>query len=544
MKTNGNFLTSILLVFAGVFYTSCCPLNPKLNSVKTAHGNTDWHINTAEEFLTGKDMNGNNMASNYCPDTWTKSHMHVGSTNTNNNYYDIGKVTSGKDCDASSGIDQSMLFFYAGHGNPTTFNTLGNSATLPSMKLGNCDDKSHGLLRYFWQCSCEVFAHGPVNCTGSTEAYTCPEDFDGSADSYAMRNVYERWGPVLSPELRMACGSSTLAYCWETETNKIWDYYNNQGYDVADAFIWGLHRLSYNCPLCITTGGISKSSTPLFDQTFTNKPNPSGAYLHIQFLSGFASNVPQFHVHIPELLPVFELIPLPWPEKYKRETFQDKEGWRYSGTKLKVRGIPEVKINNASGSVYIFGERMFEDGAKQFGESKYLDMAGKFIREQGWTEKEVSEPVGQKMMLQSVPNTGKRTEQIQNEQKNVSITFNRVIMIGRDTVKTVGEGGKVVVQLNNDGSLYNASKVWRPIKGKIRVTKSKPYEQAFAEAIKQVGEQKAYKLESWTWGYDEYAGNVEQKELKAVYIFYFIPVDREKAIDYPPMAIKVSAHLE
>jgi hypothetical protein len=244
------------------------------------------------------------------------------------------------------------------------------------------------------------------------------------------------------------------------------------------------------------------------------------------------------------MLPIFELIPLPWPEKYKKEEFQNKEGWMYSSTKLKERGIPEIKINNASGSIYLFRERKFEAGAKPFGESKYADLANKFIREQGWAEKEVSGPVGQKMMLQAVPNTGKRTEQIQNEQKNVSITFNRIIIIEDDTVNTVGEGGKVVVQLNNDGSVYNASKVWRPIKSKIRETKTKTYEQAYAEAIKQVGEQRAYKLESWTWGYDEYAGNVEQKELKAVYIFYFIPVDRERAIDYPPMAIKISAHLE
>lgn len=31
----------------------CCPVNPPLNTAITAHGNTDWHIDTAEEFLFG-----------------------------------------------------------------------------------------------------------------------------------------------------------------------------------------------------------------------------------------------------------------------------------------------------------------------------------------------------------------------------------------------------------------------------------------------------------------------------------------------------------
>jgi len=467
MKKKGKFLISILLIIAGVFYTSCCPLNPKLNSVKTAHGNTDWHINTAEEFLTGYDMNGNLLASNHCPDTWTKTHMHVDSVNTNKYYYDFGKVITGKDTHLSNGIDRSMLFFYAGHGNPTTFNTLGNSATLTNMRLGNYNVVSHGILRYFWQCSCEVFAHGPVNCTSTTEDYACPKDFDGSVDSYAMRNVYERWGPILSPKLRMACGSSTAAFCWETETNKIWDFYNNQGYDVADAFIWGLHRLNWNTPLCITTGGRLTSSTPLFDQTFTNKPNQSGPYLHIQYLSEFESNVPQILNVVPKLLPVFELIPLPWPERYNRKDFQEKEGWMFSITKLKERRSPAVKINKTSGSIYVFGERKFEDGAPQHKESEYIDMANKFLREQNWTEKEVSKPIGQKMMLQSMPNGGKGSEEIQNGLKSVTITYNGIIIVDGKAVSIVGEGGKIVVQLNSDGSVYNASKVWRPIKGTI-----------------------------------------------------------------------------
>ena len=117
---------------------ACCPKNPRLDSVKTAHGNTDWHIDTAEEFLAGQDMNGTNTAANHCPDTWVKTHMHVGLTNTNIYYYDRSVNAGGKDDDSTNGIDKPMLFFYAGHGEPTEFSTLGNDASLTNMRIGNC----------------------------------------------------------------------------------------------------------------------------------------------------------------------------------------------------------------------------------------------------------------------------------------------------------------------------------------------------------------------------------------------------------------------
>jgi hypothetical protein len=185
----------IVVALICVMYLFTCPKNPDLNTAITTHGNTDWHIDTAEEFLTGKDMNGTITAVNHCPDTWTKRHMHIGLANTNYFYYDKGITTSGDDTNLTNGIDQAMLFFYAGHGWPESWDTLGNSATQQYMSLGNCP--GGGLLRYYWQCSCEVFAHGPKNCPGETFDYSWPGNFDGSADSPNMRNVYERWGPVL-----------------------------------------------------------------------------------------------------------------------------------------------------------------------------------------------------------------------------------------------------------------------------------------------------------------------------------------------------------
>ena len=530
------------LCAAVLLLASCCPKNPGLNTVKTAHGNTDWHIDTAEEFLTGNDMAGSILSSNHCPDTWTKTHMHIGLTNTNEFYYDADVTATGKDTDATSGIDKPMLFFYAGHGEATDFSTLGNDAFVSNMRIGDCSSSSQGTLRYYWQCSCEVFAHGPRDCDVGAEAYSCPGDFDGSSDSDAMRNVYERWGPRLDPALRMACGSSTLAYCWDTETNKIWDNYNNKGYDVADSFIDGLHRYSWNTPLCITTGGSFTSATPLFDTAFTNAPNPSGAYYHIQYLSEFANTAPPTIIHIPELIPIYELIPLPLPDPYHKFKFEEGGEWMNSVEQIKGRG-PAIKINRNSGALYVSGERRFDEKTGSLKEEEYVQSAERIVREQGWKEDRVGQAKGYRTLIQTAPKDGKQSE-LRTIQKNVVVTFRREIELDGKTVPVLGEGGVMSFQLNNDGSVLNASKVWRPMKGVLRTTKAKRYAQAYKEALGKVKEPEAYKLADCIWGYEEAAGNVKQTELKAVYVFNFLPKDARKAKNYPPLIVKISAHLE
>jgi len=533
---------TVSLAVVAFALASCCPRNPAFNTVKTAHGNTDWHIDTAEEFLTGKDMAGHTLAANHCPDSWTKTHMHVGLTNTNDFYYDKDVVATGEDTDATSGIDTPMLFFYAGHGEATDFSTLGNDAFVTNMRIGNCSGSGNrGALRYYWQCSCEVFAHGPRACPSGYD-YSCPGDFDGSPDSDAKRNVYERWGPRLDATLRMACGSSTLAYCWDTETNKIWDDYNNKGYDVADSFIDGLHRYSWNTPLCITTGGLFTSTTPLFDTAFTNAPNPSGTYYHIQYLSDFASTAPSIVVPIPEWLPIYELIPLPLPDPYRKFQFEEQGEWMRSREEVKGRGSV-VRVNRNSGALYLTGERRFDEKAAPLKEEEYVRAAERIIREQGWAEDLTARPGGYRTLIQTAPREGKPAD-ARTSQKNVVVTVKRELSLDGTRVPVLGEGGVMSFQLNSDGSVYNASKVWRPVKGVLRKTRSKSYDQAYREALARVEEKEAYKLSDWTWGYEEAAGNVKQTELAAMYVFNFLPVDPKRARNFPPMVVKISAHVE
>ena len=216
------------------FELSC---NPPLNGILAAHGNTDWHIDTANEFLFGKNMAGQQTATHHAPDSWPKSHIHTGLSSTAKYYYDKSVVSTGEDTNIPNGIDRTMLFFYAGHGNPTLWSALGDFASQGSVRLANI--VGGGNLRYYWQCSCEVFAHGPQICTPQTTFnYACPDKFNGAANSVAMRNVFQRWGAALSTDLRMACGGSTEMYCHTDQVDRVWSDYANH-YTVAQMFLDG-----------------------------------------------------------------------------------------------------------------------------------------------------------------------------------------------------------------------------------------------------------------------------------------------------------------
>lgn len=524
-------------------------VDPPLNSVRAAHGNTDWHIDTANEFLFGTDMNGNATATNHCPDTWTKKHIHTGLTNTNHFYYDNDVTTPGDDCDTDNGMDRTMLFFYAGHGignHSELFSALGSNASVYNMRLGDYSSDDKGILRYYWQCSCQNFAHGPKDCGAtSSESYGCPEKFDGSADSVDMRNVYERWGPVLDPCLRMACGVSTSAYCHEGNVNKIWDNYNNNGFDVADSFIDGLHGVEWVVPLCITKGNLSTSNTTLVqDDVFSNECNPfSGPYYHIQFLSNFATTAPQFkHVPIPELIPIWRWEPEPQPDPWKKFEFAEKDNVLFSKDEIKGRG-PKYRYNKSTGAVYALGERIFTEDTKVLDEKVYIEKAKDIVKNLGWDESLKLEPVGRRMMIARIPEEGriKDASDIYTVQKNVIVSFKRQIDVDGTPIKVLGEGGAIRIQMNNDGSLQNASKVWRRMAGTKTMARVKKYEQAYDEALKELGQSaKMYELKDWDWGYKEPSGNDLQRDMTVVFRFNFMPSEPDWQTDYPPRIVEVN----
>ena len=513
--------------------------NPPLNSAIAAHGNTDWHLNTANEFLFGVDMSGNPTAPNHAPDSWNKRHIHVGLTNTSNYYYDKTRVATGDDYNVANGIDTAMLFFYAGHGNPTEWCSLGDTATQSKMKLSNVTD-SLGLSRYYWQCSCEVFAHGPKACSGSSLDYACPGSFTGGADSDAMRNVFERWGPALTSDLRMACGVSTLAYCHSGNVNHIWDDFNNQGMSVAQSFIDGLSGAGV-VPLCITMGGANIGATPLYDTTFTNQPNTSGAsHYHIMYLGGTASRWIRFPivVRIPTMLPKFHIAPPEPPERLKALDLRSGQTGVTAFAAF-AGGKAQARHEAASGAIYLHSVARPVATEQVIEQSLYPQRAAALLHELGWDTKELSEPMVTPILTASMPADGSSGD-VRKGQDSVLVIYQRLIDVDGQKIPVIGDGGQVRVSLSNGGSIVNASRVWRDLQAPSASVKIKTFEQARDEAMQKLGAPEAYKLDQWRWGYKELAGAVKQDELQIVFQFAFVPKDSQDLLQHPPQIVEVS----
>ena len=527
--------------------------NPSLNTAIAAHGNTDWHIDTANEFLFGTDMNGATTAINHCPDTWTRRHIHIDLTNTNHFYYDSDLTTPGDDTDATSGIDTAMLFFYAGHGfPPSSWSALGSGANVSNVSIG--DEPGWGMLRYYWQCSCTVFAHGPDCCAGDTCSswhpcpdtgedwwYQCPEEFTGASDSLSTPNVYERWGVAINPNLRMACGVSTCGYCHQGQVNSIWYNYNVLGQDVADSFIPGL-AVGNVVPLCISMGGWNINTNPLVtDSSFTNQPNTSGSsHYYIQYLSNFSSNKPGIELlKPPELLPKRVLVlPTPTPRRWVVDEYRIEKEWMFSPDEVGDQG-PRVRIHTLSGAMYIAGSSTPIGEAAPLSEQAYLALARSHVSELGWSEELASEPIGSRMMIAGVSVEQPKDQQL--AQKNVLVTFKRLLDVHGTTVPVLGEGGVIEIQMNNDGSVLNASKVWREIAGFESWEPVKTYERALEEALEETKNPWAYGVTDWTWGYVEAGGNEAQEAMRLVYRFWLVPTEEGQLRDLAPMMVEVPA---
>ncbi len=522
--------------------------NPPLNSALAAHGNTDWHLNTANEFLFGTDMGGTVMSPNHAPDPWTKRHIHVGLTNTSKYYYDKSHTTAGEDTNGTNGIDTPMLFFYAGHGNPNLWNTLGDNASQPNMVLANVTDNG-GRLRYYWQCSCEVFAHGPRTCSGTSMEYSCPGSFTGgpaSPDTYDMRNVFARWGPVLRPDLRMACGASTLAYCWYDNVDKIWDDFNNHGMSVAESFIDGLSGAGV-VPLCITMGGSDITKTPLYDTAFTNEPNTSGTtHYHIMYLGGAAGvwipgTLAQLP-HIPKMLPKFRIIP---PEPPARLRALDLRGGKsvVADFSAFVGGKAQVRREEVSGAVYLKSVQQPPGVEAALEKGAYIQRANALVHELGWETKELGEPIVTPVLTASMP-IGASANAARQEQKSVLVTYSRQIEVEGQKVDVIGGGGLVRVSLSNAGVVLHASRVWRQIQAPTANVNVKSFEQARDQAVRRLTDPSAYKLDQWRWGYKELSGTTKQDELFIVFQFGFVPKDSRDILEHPPQLIEVLGEVE
>jgi len=519
------------------FQLSC---DPPMGSAKAAHGNTDWHIDTANEFLFGKDMNGNNTAANFAPSSWNKTHIHVGETNAAHFYNDKAMATPGDDTSSTSGIDKPMLFFYAGHGGPTSWSTLGGSGHQTDMLLGN--PGGNGQLRYYWQCSCEVFAHGPQVCPGGTDCdYSDPGGFDGSADSGSMRNIFERWGPAIGPDLRMACGVSTLAYCHEGNVNKIWDNFNNKGLSVADSFIDGLGS-STVIPICITLGGSNIGSTPLYDDEFTNKRNASPeTHLHILYASGTQSEPPVFKwtaALVPTLVKVILVDPIDDPVEFRGKVTFERNVEMFRDAQF-AGGAATLRRNKESGAVYLKAVKPSRTvGAVRSSPVDAQRRGVELARRLGWLGDEEVMVKTKVLLTASMPVKGDKT--ITRGEKGTLVTISRRIRNRDQVLDVLGEGGRIDIELAPNGEVLRAARTWRKMRrDDAREVPVKPFERALEEARRQLVNAEEYKLGEFHFGYKEEAGNVAQRALRVVYQFDFVPKDFKRMMEFPPQQVEV-----
>jgi hypothetical protein len=516
-------------------------LNPAINTVLAAHGNTDWHIDTANEFLFGTNMGGQQTAAHHAPDTWDKTHIHVGVNDSSNFYFDKSKASAGADTDTTSGIDRPMLFFYAGHGNPDGWSALGGWGTQGSVLLANA--AGAGKMRYYWQCSCEVFAHGPETCNPATTFnYGCPDKFSGAADSAAMRNVFQRWGPALTGNLRMACGGSTEMYCHTDQVDRAWSDHASH-YTVAQMFLDGFGQAgAYGVvPICMTLGGNDITKTPLYDTDFTNAPNTSGtSHYYLMYPSGTqqSSASSRSPSAIPERLQKFKPSAAPLPSALAGTLRSPGQAIEVTSTLL-AGGRAKIEHVPSTGALHLDSAQLAAPGEKVLPETEYVRRAGSFLSEQGWEEKETAEPTVTRYMTVSMPVGGKAAE-AREAQAGVTVQYRRLVAAGNAPVEVLGTAGIIRVQLNNEGAVLRASKLWSKLEPVGAAGAVKNLESAQAEAAKRLGAAASYKLDRWKIGYRQTPAKAGEEELAPVFQFAFVPV-KAHDLDHPPQLIEVSA---
>ena len=492
----------------------------------------------------------------------SRTPMHEGLCYAEPFFHDPALDPAGRDTDRYNGVETAHLFFSATHGTPETWLAAPNGkdpVKCPQsaseshvvdpgkMRLGNGTGTGDGM-RYFWQCASNVFAHGPRQCPAPAPEFGCPEGFDGTQDTVLSRNAYERWGPVLAPGLRMACGFSTAAFCDPEDADRVWDLYDRSSgrYGVADAFIEGFRGgRRGTVPVCITRGGPDVERTALFDEAFSLSPSPFViSHFHAQYPVAFRSTAPAERAAeegSPQWAPIYSLRPMPLPHALRALSYRQVDGALHSTDLEGAMGLA-VRVDPKSGAVHLIGPTSFDPAARPLPEQEYLDRAERFLRQMGLAEA-AAKPEGVRMMLESVPVVN-RTYEVARSQKSVILHYRREVDLDGRSAPVLGDGGLIRVVLNSDGSVARAAKTWREIAGVRKIARVKPFDTTLREAERQLATPGGYRLDGWAWGYKELASGEEQADLKVVHVFYFTPKAGGTDLDLAPRRIEIAAHLD
>jgi hypothetical protein len=410
------------------------------------------------------------------------------------------------------------------------------------MLLGSCSNE--GTLRYYWKGSCQVFAHGPDMgqnaCSSSNvnngSCHNNPQAWDPSDPSHA--NVFDRWGPVLDPSLRMACGSSTDVPINPAVTQSIWRNYTVRRLSVADSFINGIWNAG-GVGICITRGGEDMETTPLVtDSRFTTQANTAGdTHYHMLYTQTFTEPYNVFPTQTPSI-PKF--LPILTVSREEVDITEDEE----QTIQFDFDVNEEEYIAQATGYLNSLDAQDLESV-----DAQYITVS--------------REPTGVHLRLTSLPIDYRDSEQeisLQIAQKNAFVAFRQQLDLNAivedpdvnafdssllpdlpERVDILGAGGLVEFQMNSTPSIHKVSFVQREIIEVSRVLETISYEEAEKEAQSQLGEySEGLVVGNWTWGYRD-VGEPQSRELYPFYEFRFIPGEERTSYEYPPQVVYVPA---
>jgi len=456
-------------------------------------------------------------------------------------FYDQARGANcvGKDMDPTDGIDRAPVFFFAGHGDPTKWKTDNGEVSPDCMHIG--DSESGGSLRYYWQCSCEVFAHGPKQNKGSFLDYPHPWEFNAEyvqRDTEDQRNIFRRWSPVLGDNFRLACGSSTALTCGSEEIDRIF-VNKNASLDVATSFIEGVYAGPGSAPLCIA-GGRGTDGLPdpdrsgLADRVFSGMPRVKKepqVFFYIEYPRPFGANeIESVHKFIK--LPVYSLSGDVSGVSYQ---FESDSSFRNLLEKWRARKRSVLVYQNRRIVMSSLRVRCPED-PKCMSDGWYLEKAKKFLVRRGWTEPDLSVPEGFRLLIDSLPAHG---ADIVRFQRGTVVRFRRAVRVRsyRREFLEKGLDGNIVIVMNNEGSVTSAWKSWTPLE---EVKRNVIFSAADFAALRDLALEKlgkdggGYQISNFDLIYKR-----KQEELIPVAVLQAIPREQGTLIRFPPKLVEV-----
>jgi hypothetical protein len=211
---------------------------------------------------------------------------------------------------------------------------------------------------------------------------------------------------------------------------------------------------------------------------------------------------------------------------------------------------PKLKINLRKGVITLAGDRarLNAEAKIQLQTKDYMQLASSFIQEQGWNETDMGDLRTIRAGLQVMPlnNTAKPPQQrkkVLDMQKDITIIANRRLQLDDMSVKMLDTDNRILVQMNNDGSIIRASKQWSGIKHKQGGIPVKSFDTAYNEALQHLANPSLYELVTWDWGYKAISHSNGQDLMVGYYRFNFEPNSQVFACIDSPRTIDIQAHL-